>query len=157
MKSETTTPTNTAGHEISGASLFSQIISLIDSHEVSQCYEALTPGFEPGMLFLNHHRENVGSLSSTFSRRSTVVPNGNSLTRFSSGENRTEQNTRNGPVWSILGQYKPQVSQPSLLERHRPAVPGGGRADAPPAGVPLLRSAERFSAPLSSLIGLLPQ
>jgi hypothetical protein len=97
------------------------------------------------MVFLNHHPRNAGDPSRSFTYEIYDQKSG------------TEQNTRNGSVWSILGQYKPQVCQPSLLECHRPAAPGGGGTDAPPAGVPLLGSAVRFSAPFSSLLGLLPQ
>jgi len=50
MKNETTTRTNAAGHEIKCASLFSQILSLIDRHEFAAAVartgaEARTKGF----------------------------------------------------------------------------------------------------------------
>jgi hypothetical protein len=43
-----------------------------------------------------------------------VVTNSYSLTRFSSGETGTEQNTRNGPIWSIIGQYTSGLPSPRV-------------------------------------------
>src|SRR5208283_1581728 len=71
-------------------------------------------------------------------QNAAVVAQGYSLTRFQTPPGRPGEKQRNGPVWSIDGQYSLGPSQPSLREHHRPAVPDGAATGAPAAGVPLV-------------------
>jgi hypothetical protein len=82
-------------------------------------------GFEPGVLFFGHQSKGIGG------------PFWFVIYEILGEKIEPEQMQRDGPAWSIHGQYS-QASQPSLPEPHRPAAPTGGATSASAAGVSLV-------------------